>query len=103
MARPRRTEPSLTEWAVLGLLCEKPAHGWDVARLFTRGGAVGQVWLVSRPLVYRAITVLRDLGYIVDHASTPSVAGPRRTLHAPTPRGSPGPASLASTADETCS
>jgi tRNA-Thr(GGU) m(6)t(6)A37 methyltransferase TsaA len=87
MARPPRTEPSLTEWAVLGLLCERPAHGWDVARAFGADGDVGPVWSVSRALVYRAITVLRDHGYIVDHASTPSATGPRRTLLAPTPRG----------------
>ncbi len=87
MARPHRTEPSLTEWVVLGLLCERPAHGWDVARAFGREGDVGQVWSVSRPLVYRAITVLRELGYIVDRGSTPSSTGPVRVLLAPTPRG----------------
>ena len=37
MARSARTEPSLTEWAVLGLLRERPAHGWDIARAFVAG------------------------------------------------------------------
>jgi tRNA (adenine37-N6)-methyltransferase len=87
MARASRTEPSLTEWAVLGLLCERPAHGWDIARGFGPNGDVGQVWTVSRPLVYRAITVLRDLGYVEDRGSTPSATGPNRVLLAPTPRG----------------
>ncbi len=87
MARPPRTEPSLTEWAVLGLLGEKPAHGWDIARAFAPDGDIGQVWTVSRPLVYRAITVLRELGYIVDRGSAPSATGPDRVLLAPTPRG----------------
>jgi tRNA-Thr(GGU) m(6)t(6)A37 methyltransferase TsaA len=87
MARAARTEPSLTEWAVLGLLCEGPAHGWDIARAFGPNGGVGQVWTVSRPLVYRAINVLRDLGYIEDQGSTPSARGPNRVRMAPTPRG----------------
>ena len=87
MARQHRTEPSLTEWVVLGLLCERPAHGWDVARAFAREGEVGQVWSVSRPLVYRAIAVLRELGYVVDRGSTPSSTGPARVLLAPSPRG----------------
>ena len=56
MARSARTEPSLTEWAVLGLLRDGPAHGWDVARAFVPDGEIGRVWTVSRPLVYRAIT-----------------------------------------------
>ena len=87
MARPSRTEPSLTEWAVLGILCERPAHGWDVARLFAPGGEVGQVWSVSRPLVYRAVAVLRELGYVEERGSASSAAGPHRTLLGPTRRG----------------
>jgi tRNA-Thr(GGU) m(6)t(6)A37 methyltransferase TsaA len=87
MARASRTEPSLTEWAVLGLLCDEPAHGWNIARAFAPEGEIGQVWTVSRPLVYRAITVLRDLGYIEDRGSVPSAAGPHRTLLGPTGRG----------------
>src|SRR4051794_29966186 len=87
MARSARTEPSLTEWAVLGLLREGPAHGWDVARAFIPDGEMGRVWTVSRPLVYRAIAVLRELGYIVERGSSPSSTGPQRMLLAPTPRG----------------
>jgi tRNA-Thr(GGU) m(6)t(6)A37 methyltransferase TsaA len=87
VARRPRTEPSLTEWAVLGLLCEKPAHGWDLARAFGQDGDVGQVWSVSRALVYRAVAMLRELGYVVDRGNTPSSSGPHRVLLAPTPRG----------------
>ncbi len=87
MARQSRTEPSLTEWAVLALLCEKPAHGWDIARAFQKDHQVGQVWTVSRALVYRAIAVLRELNYITDRGSEPSASGPHRVLLAPTPRG----------------
>src|SRR3954467_8605841 len=87
MARPSRTEPTLTEWAVLGLLQERPAHGWDLARAFVPDGEIGRVWTVSRPLVYRAITVLREHGYVVDRGSARSASGPERVLLAPTPRG----------------
>ncbi|HEY8104134.1 MAG TPA: tRNA (N6-threonylcarbamoyladenosine(37)-N6)-methyltransferase TrmO [Gaiellaceae bacterium] len=87
MARLARTEPSLTEWAALGVLCEGPAHGWDVARHFRPDEDFGQVWSVSRALVYRAIGVLRDLGYIVEKGSERSAKGPHRLLLAATPRG----------------
>ncbi|MGZ8783397.1 MAG: PadR family transcriptional regulator, partial [Gaiellaceae bacterium] len=87
MVRPARTEPSLTEWAALGILCERPAHGWDVARLFGPEAEVGRVWAVSRALVYRALGVLRELEFVVPRGSEPSSRGPHRVLLAPTPRG----------------
>ncbi len=87
MGRTARTEPSLTEWALLGLLAERPAHGWDLARAFRPDGDVGRVWTVSRPLVYRAASVLRDLGYLVERGPSSSSEGPQRVLLAPTPRG----------------
>ena len=87
MARPTRTEPSLTEWAVLALLAERPAHGWDVARHFASGGDVGRIWTASRPLVYRAITVLRDLEFVSDRGGIPSASGPQRIVLEPTTRG----------------
>jgi len=87
MARPSRTEPTLTEWAVLGLLAERPAYGWDLARAFAPDGEVGRIWAVSRALVYRALTVLRELGYVTDRGPAPSATGPDRILLAPTPRG----------------
>lgn len=87
MARTPRSDPSLTEWAVLGVLCGRPGHGWDVARAFRPDGDLGQVWAVSRPLVYRAINVLRELEYIEPREQQASALGPNRTVHAPTPRG----------------
>jgi len=87
MPRAARTEPTLTEWAVLGLLREQPAHGWDLARAFAQNGDIGQIWTVSRPLVYRAITVLRELGYVEERGSARSATGPHRVLLAPTRRG----------------
>ena len=87
MVRTPRSRPTLTEWAVLGLLCEQPAHGWDLARSLAPDGDVGQVWTVSRPLVYRAVAVLRGLGYVEERETAPSPLGPQRVLLAPTPRG----------------
>ena len=87
MARSARTEPSLSEWAVLGLLSEGPAHGWEIARAFAPDGPIGAVWTVTRPLVYRAIAVLRELGYVEERGTAPSSTGPERTVLAPTRRG----------------
>ena len=62
LARTARTELSLVEWVVLGLLDEAPAHGWSLVRALRPGGDVGRVWSCSRPLVYRALETLTDAG-----------------------------------------
>ena len=79
-------ERTLTEWVVLGLLAEAPAHGFAVARLLDRGGEVGRVWVATRPLTYRAIDQLEGDGLAMA-VRTEAGAGPRRTVHRATPAG----------------
>lgn len=79
-------ERTLTEWVVLGVLAEGPAHGFAVARLLERGGDIGRVWSASRPLTYRAIDQLVADG-LVAPVRTEAGAGPQRTVHRPTPTG----------------
>lgn len=79
-------EHTLTEWVVLGLLAEAPAHGFALARLLDRGGEVGRVWAATRPLTYRAIDQLEADG-LVAPVRTEAGAGPQRTVHRPTPKG----------------
>lgn len=78
---------SLTEWAALGLLCEGRAHGWAVAAALLPEGEIGRVWSSSRPLTYRAISVLRDRGHVVEVGNEASHGGPNRTLLAVSPKG----------------
>src|SRR5262245_56607427 len=87
MARAARTEPSLTEWAILGLLCEGRTHGWSLVRALRPDGEIGQVWTTTRPLVYRALALLRQHGYVVEQGSEASSVGPSRTLLSATPAG----------------
>ncbi|MEJ7568857.1 MAG: tRNA (N6-threonylcarbamoyladenosine(37)-N6)-methyltransferase TrmO [Gaiellaceae bacterium] len=71
---------SLTEWAALGVLCEARVHGWAVAAALLPDGEIGRVWSSSRPLTYRAISVLRDRGYVVEAGNQASRGGPERRL-----------------------
>jgi tRNA-Thr(GGU) m(6)t(6)A37 methyltransferase TsaA len=87
MGRPRRTEPSLVEWAALGVLCEAPAHGWAVAQELSPGGAIGRVHSSTRQLVYRALAQLREAGLAEVRGTSASGAGPARTTLGPTRRG----------------
>ena len=87
MSRPARTQPSLPEWAALGLLCEGPRHGWAVARDLGPGGEIGRVYSCTRPLVYRALAQLRDASLVEVRGHAASDAGPARTTLGPTRRG----------------
>lgn len=81
------TRLSPAEWASLALLCERPAHGFAIAGELSPEGDVGRVWTCSRPLVYRALAVLRELGLVEAQGSEPGVSGPPRRVLAPTRAG----------------
>ncbi|HEV7863010.1 MAG TPA: PadR family transcriptional regulator [Acidimicrobiia bacterium] len=78
---------SLTEWVVLGLLSEAPSHGFAVARSLSRATALGQVWTVPRPLVYRAIGRLEEQGMIAVAGEEPGEPGPPRMVYHATGKG----------------
>jgi DNA-binding PadR family transcriptional regulator len=67
------------EWAVLGLVAEQPTHGYAAAQALAPDGELGQVWSLSRPLVYRSLGKLADAG-LVEPAGTESAGGPQREL-----------------------
>jgi len=74
-------EPSLTEYAVLGLLAEGPTHGFAISKALQTDTEVGRVITVKRPLVYRAIDRLVDAGLAEPDHSEPGAAGPNRVIH----------------------
>ena len=87
MTRPARTDPSLPEWAALGLLCERASHGWAIAQALAPGGEIGSVYSCSRPLAYRALAQLREAGLAEVRGTSASDAGPARTTLGATRRG----------------
>lgn len=78
---------SAGEWSVLALLSEAPAHGWALAVVLSPDGEVGVVWSLSRPLVYRALEVLQELGLVEQVGAAASTRGPSRTIFRPTRKG----------------
>ena len=78
---------SLTDWVVLGLVAEAPRHGFAAARELAADAALGQVWTVPRPLVYRAIDHLRDEGLVEPVRTEAGAKGPHRTVYRVTRRG----------------
>ena len=78
---------SLTEWVVLALLAEAPSHGFAVARTLSRATALGEVWTVPRPLVYRAIGRLEEQGMVASAGEEPGDPGPTRMVYQTTGKG----------------
>jgi DNA-binding PadR family transcriptional regulator len=75
------------EWAVLGLIAERPRHGFAVRKALGPGGEVGRVWSLPGPLVYRALTTLQAKGLAEVAGEERSEVGPQRTLIAATQAG----------------
>lgn len=77
---------SLAEWVVLAVVDEEPTHGFAVSSLTATGGSIGRVWQVPRPVVYRALNRLTDLG-LVEPQAVEAGRGPQRVVHASTAAG----------------
>ena len=77
---------SLPEWTVLAVVSEDPTHGFAIAQLTAPGGELGRIWHIPRPVIYRSIGRLLDLGLLTP-GPVESGRGPQRTLYSATPQG----------------
>ena len=71
---------------MLAIVDEEPAHGFAIASLTAAGAALGRVWQTPRPVVYRAIGRLEELGLVVPVGEQPG-RGPLRQMFAATDEG----------------
>lgn len=78
--RPTRDKLTPGEWALLGLLDEKAAHGFALARAMAPDGDVGRIWSMRRTMVYSALDNLEQWALVQPKATVPSDSGPRRTI-----------------------
>ncbi len=78
---------SLTEWLVLCLASEGPTHGFAIARLLSSQGELGQVWRVPKPVIYRGLARLEQLGLVRTVGEQPTNLGPVRSVVEATPDG----------------
>ncbi|HEY6634399.1 MAG TPA: PadR family transcriptional regulator [Acidimicrobiia bacterium] len=77
---------SVTEYAVLGVLAEKPSHGFAISKELGPTADLGRVFTVRRTLVYRALDRMAGFGY-AETISTEPGAGPQRVVYRVTPAG----------------
>lgn len=83
------TEPltlSLAEWVVVGVIGERPAHGFAVSVLTADDGELGRIWHIPRPAIYRALGRVEAAGLLHPDSVEPG-RGPQRTIYSITPDG----------------
>ena len=52
------------EWALLGLLTQKPMHGYELYQYFADPSALGQVWYLGLSQMYKLLKALERQGYL---------------------------------------
>lgn len=72
---------------MLAMLAQGPAHGFALARRLGPDGDIGRIYMVRRPLVYRALDRLIELGLAEEERTEPGAAGPKRQVIAITTAG----------------
>lgn len=75
-----------SENIILGLLCERPMHGYELARVVQEDEALRAIWRIERSEVYFLLGKLRQRAYVIEHAEE-RPHGPARTVYAPTESG----------------
>ena len=75
-----------SENIILGLLCERPVHGYELARVVQEDDALRVIWRIERSEVYFLLGKLRQRAYVIEHAEE-RPHGPARTIYVPTDAG----------------
>lgn len=77
---PSHPPMSPAAYAVLGAIAQGPTHGFAIARRLQPTGDLGQVWSLTRPLVYRELARLIERDLVRERAGEAGDRGPRRTI-----------------------
>jgi DNA-binding PadR family transcriptional regulator len=75
-----------SENIILGLLCERPMHGYELARLAQEDEALRAIWRIERSEIYFLLGKLSKGGLIMESAAE-QAGGPMRVIYAPTAAG----------------
>ncbi len=88
--------PWPSEYLILGLLCERATHGYELAQLVTTDEALRTIWGLKSSEVYFLLRKLLERGLIEESGEIPATeairsgashGGPRRVNYTATPAG----------------
>jgi DNA-binding PadR family transcriptional regulator len=74
------------ENVLLGLLCERPMHGYEIAQMVQADEALRAIWRIERSEIYFLLGKLSKGGLIMESA-VEQAGGPVRVIYAPTDAG----------------
>lgn len=83
---PLMPAPLTIEWSLLGLLAERPMHGYELHQRLTEAAGLGIVWHIKQSQLYALLTRLEERGYLGTTLETQQARPPRK-IHALTPAG----------------
>jgi DNA-binding PadR family transcriptional regulator len=75
-----------SEYLILGLLCERPRHGYELAHLASTDEALRTIWYLKRSEVYFLLDKLLESGLIEESPGLPAPAAPTRDQAGGPPR-----------------
>ncbi len=75
-----------SEYILLGLLAERPMHGYELAQMVGSDEALCAIWRIERSQAYFLLRKLVARGYITETAEE-QAGGPPRVIYAPTAAG----------------
>ncbi|GAA3760977.1 PadR family transcriptional regulator [Salinactinospora qingdaonensis] len=79
--------PTTAQFAVLGLVAERPRHGFAIAKLLGPRGEIGRVWSLPPTVIYRALATTTARGLTDVAGFEDSEFGPQRTIYTITAAG----------------
>ncbi len=83
---PRSSSPLTLEFILLGLLEERPMHGYDLFRALQRLEGLAMIWRVKQSTLYALLDKLEGQGF-VEYKMLPGGAHPPRKDYRPTKAG----------------
>lgn len=78
--------PFTIEYALLGYICQRPTHGYEIHRFLTKQDGIGAVWRVKQSQLYALLDKLEHSGYLFSEIETQSNHPPRK-IYYPTEMG----------------
>jgi len=79
MSRPARALGS-ADFALLGLVAERPRHGYELAEMFGNSGELAEVVPMPRNVLYAQVHRLERLDLLASHTESVGATPPRKIL-----------------------
>lgn len=70
---PMVRQPFTIEYALLGFICQRPTHGYEIHRFLTKQDGIGALWKIKQSQLYALLDKLENssyLSYVIENQDT---------------------------------